>query len=385
MSKTAIGSFLPTSSSGTPKTKLKCSLVDFEKGVTLGTGTFGRVRLVQYLPAKSGAPGQNYYAMKIMKKNEIIRLQQVAHIKSEVGLLAQLDHPFIVNLVAHLQDAEKVYLILEYVSGGELFTHLRNTGRITNSAAMFYSSHVVLAFGYLHALHIAYRDLKPENLLITTDGNIKIADFGFAKVVVGRTWTLCGTPEYLAPEIIQSKGHGTAVDCWALGVLIYEMICGYPPFCDENPFGIYQKILQGSTDYPSHMNRKAVSLIQKLLQHDLSKRLGCLKGGISEIQQVKWFSSFNWKAAFSQTLTPPYVPETRGEADTSNFDEYPESPEAEPARLSSADLALFDDFGGCEPLLGITPSATEERKEEDPAKESAISPPEEKVKKLNLL
>lgn len=366
--------------SGNKQSKLECSLLDFENGSTLGTGTFGRVRLVRYLCAESGAP--NFYAMKIMKKSEIIRLQQVAHIKSEVGLLAQLDHPFIVNLVSHFQDEQKVYLILEYVSGGELFTYLRNTGRIANAAAVFYSSHVVLAFGYLHAHKIAYRDLKPENLLLTVEGNIKIADFGFAKVVDGRTWTLCGTPEYLAPEIIQSKGHGTAVDCWALGVLIYEMLCGYPPFCDENPFGIYQKILQGRTEYPNHMNRKAVNLIQRLLQHDLSKRLGCLKGGISDIQRVKWFSTLDWKAAFERTLTPPYIPQTRGEDDTSNFDEYPDSPRVEPAQLTSAEQGLFEDFGTCQPIKATKRPSLHEDLEK--AKEIPLPSPEEKVKKLSI-
>merc|ERR1719188_2505905 len=147
-----------------------------------------------------------------MKKSEVVRLKQVDHVKAETGILAQISHPFIVNLLAAFQDERRLFLLLEYVNGGELFSHLRKQGRLPEDDARFYSSEIVLAFAYLHSKSIIYRDLKPENLLIDADGHIKITDFGFAKLVEDRTWTLCGTPEYLAPEIIQSKGHGRAVD-----------------------------------------------------------------------------------------------------------------------------------------------------------------------------
>jgi len=199
---------------------MKANYQSFEIMATLGTGTFGRVRLVKHKES------QNYYALKILKKCEILRLQQLHHIKCEVDILSKIDHPFIVNFLGNFQDEKRLYLILEYVPGGELFSYLRRQSKLSDEASRYYASQLVLAIAYLHGMHIIYRDLKPENLLITQDGSLKITDFGFAKRVEDRTWTLCGTPEYLAPEIIQSKGHGKSVDWWAIGVLIYEMLAG---------------------------------------------------------------------------------------------------------------------------------------------------------------
>lgn len=151
---------------------------------------------------------------------QVIRLKQVEHIKDEVRILGKVYHPFIVNMLGLLQDDRRMYMLLEYVPGGELFSHLRREGKFSESAARFYASEIALAFEYLHTFNIVYRDLKPENLLLTAKGHVKVTDFGFAKVVEDRTYTLCGTPEYLAPEIIQSKGHNKGVDWWAIGILM---------------------------------------------------------------------------------------------------------------------------------------------------------------------
>jgi serine/threonine protein kinase len=162
--------------------------------------------------------------MKVLKKAEVVRLKQVEHIISEKQILCHINFPFIVNLFCTFQDEKSLYMLLEYVVGGELFSHLRTAGRFSNETTKFYSGEIILAIEYLHSLDIIYRDLKPENLLFDSRGHIKITDFGFAKIVEDRTWTLCGTPEYLAPEIIQSKGHGKAVDWWALGILILSLM-----------------------------------------------------------------------------------------------------------------------------------------------------------------
>lgn len=166
--------------------------------------------------------------MKVLRKTDVVRLRQVEHVNAERFILARIRHPFIVDLYATFQDHLNIYMLLSYVPGGELFSHIRRAQRFSADVTRFYLAIIVLALRYLHSFNIIYRDLKPENLLLDTRGYLKIADFGFAKVVDDRTWTLCGTPEYLAPEIIQSDGHGKAVDWWACGILCYEMLVGYP-------------------------------------------------------------------------------------------------------------------------------------------------------------
>jgi len=311
----------------------------FLVGETLGTGTFGRVRMVTYNYKKP-----MYYALKMLKKSEIIRLKQVEHIKSEKSILSQINHPFIVVLYASFQDDNNLFMLMEYIIGGELFSQLRKVGRFSNDTSRFYAAEIVLALEYLHSKNIVYRDLKPENLLIDKDGHMKITDFGFAKVVEDRTWTLCGTPEYLAPEIIQSKGHGKAVDWWALGILIYEMLAGYPPFYDENPFGIYQKILAGKIEFPRHFDPNAKDLVKKLLTADRTKRFGCLKDGAEDIKRHKWFKGVDWVKVYNRKVKPPFIPGYKSLDDTSNFDKYPDSEETSPAPLSQKDKDLFKEF-----------------------------------------
>jgi len=313
---------------------------DFDLKATVGTGTFGRVRVVKI----KGSTDRTPMALKIMKKSEVIRLKQVEHVKAEVGILARIEHPFIVNLLAKFQDDKRLFLLLEFVNGGELFSHLRKQGRLPDPDAKFYAGEIVLAFAYLHSRNIIYRDLKPENLLIDCEGHMKITDFGFAKEVEDRTWTLCGTPEYLAPEIIQSKGHGRAVDWWALGILIFEMLAGYPPFYDENPFGIYQKVLAGRIDFPRHFDVKAKDLIKRLLTHDRAKRFGCLKNGAEDIQKHKWYKGTDWELMLRRGVQAPFLPSVRAPDDTSMFDRYPESTEASAPVVSAKDQEHFADF-----------------------------------------
>jgi len=297
------------------------SIDDLTFLATVGTGTFGRVRVVKLRDNPDAPP----MALKMMKKSEVIRLKQVEHVHYERDILMRIKHPFIVDLYATFQDSKRLFMLMEYVNGGELFSYLRREGRVSIDCARFYAAEIVLAFEYLHNLNIIYRDLKPENILIDSKGHLKLADFGFAKVVEDRTWTLCGTPEYLAPEIIGSRGHGKGVDWWALGVLIFEMLAGYPPFYDESPFGIYQKIRLGIVDYPRHIEPFARELIAGLLVSDRARRLGCLREGAADVKRARFFKSVDWASAAERGLTPLYVPPVTCAEDTQQFDRYPES------------------------------------------------------------
>jgi hypothetical protein len=259
-----------------------------------GTGTFGRVLLVRLKTVTAGS--QNIFAMKVLRKTEIVRLRQVEHVNAERYILSRVRHPFVVDLFATFQDSLNIYMLMSYDPGGELFTHLRRAVRFTPDVTRFYLANIILALKYLHSFNIIYRDLKPENLLLDSRGYLRLTDFGFAKIVDDRTWTLCGTPEYLAPEIIQSDGHGKAADWWACGVLCYEMLVGYPPFFDETPYGIYEKILRCQIQWPRTMDRLSKELIKAFLNPDRSKRLGNMIGGPQDILSHSWFRGVDWQA-----------------------------------------------------------------------------------------
>lgn len=225
------------------------------EGAALTTsGTFARVCLVR--PANAAGElsettaDKQVYALKILRKTEVIKLKQIDHVRHERAILAEVaGHPFITNLIASFSDHDSLYMLLDYVPGGELFSYLRKMRRFDESTARFYIAEIVLVLEFLHENKggVAYRDLKPENLLLDQDGHIKLVDFGFAKRLGHRgdrpveTYTLCGTPEYLAPEVIHNKGHTAAVDWWALGILLYEFLTGYPPFWHQNPIEIYKQ------------------------------------------------------------------------------------------------------------------------------------------------
>ncbi|XP_027623771.1 cAMP-dependent protein kinase catalytic subunit PRKX [Tupaia chinensis] len=303
-----------------------------------GTGTFGRVHLVKEKAAK------HFYALKIMSIPDVIRLKQEQHVHNEKSVLKEVSHPFLVRLFWTWHDERCLYMLMEYVPGGELFSYLRNRGRFAAGTGLFYSAEIVCALEYLHAREIVYRDLKPENILLDRDGHIKLTDFGFAKKLVDRTWTLCGTPEYLAPEVIQSKGHGRAVDWWALGILIFEMLSGFPPFFDDNPFGIYQKILAGKIDFPRHLDFSVKDLIKKLLVVDRTRRLGNMKNGANDVKRHRWFRSVDWEAVPQRKLKPPILPKISGDGDTSNFETYPENEWNSAPPVPQKDLDIFKNF-----------------------------------------
>ncbi|XP_072118738.1 cAMP-dependent protein kinase catalytic subunit PRKX isoform X1 [Mobula birostris] len=303
-----------------------------------GTGTFGRVLLVKDKKTRE------YRALKVMSIPDVIRLKQEQHVHNEKSILTEIHHPFLIKLYWTHHDECFLYMLMEYVPGGELFSYLRNMGRFNNSTGLFYSAEIVCAMEYLHAKDIVYRDLKPENILLDKDGHIKLTDFGFAKKLVDRTWTLCGTPEYLAPEVIQSKGHGRAVDWWALGVLMFEMLSGYPPFFDDNPFGIYQKILAGKLEFPKHLDFYVKDLIKKLLVVDRTRRLGNMKNGADDVKRHRWFKYVDWEAVPLRKLKPPIVPKLSHDGDTSNFETYPENEWKKIPPVPPKDLEIFKTF-----------------------------------------
>lgn len=230
----------------------------------------------------------------MLKKAEIIKSQQIDHVHNENLIHSQISHPFIVGFEGLAQDSRYLYLVLELINGGELFTYLRSVESLPIDQCRFYAAIVTCCFEYLHSKNIIFRDLKPENLLIGNDGYLKLTDFGFAKVLnEGRTFTICGTPEYIAPEVILNQGHGKAVDWWTLGVLLYEMVAGIDPFNDDDPMGIYKNILKGKVYFSSAFEKEgkdAKSLIRHLLVADLSKRYGNLKDGTCCITKVSTIS-----------------------------------------------------------------------------------------------
>ncbi|KAE8144113.1 kinase-like domain-containing protein [Aspergillus avenaceus] len=321
-------------------TKGKYSLEDFTLQRTLGTGSFGRVHLVQ------SKHNHRFYAIKVLKKAQVVKMKQIEHTNDERRMLNRVRHPFLITLWGTWQDARNLYMVMDFVEGGELFSLLRKSQRFPNPVAKFYAAEVTLALEYLHSHQIIYRDLKPENLLLDRHGHLKITDFGFAKEVPDITWTLCGTPDYLAPEVVSSKGYNKSVDWWSLGILIFEMLCGFTPFWDSgSPVKIYENILRGRVKYPPYLHHDAVNLLSQLITADLTKRLGNLHGGSEDVKNHPWFAEVTWDRLARKDIDAPYVPPIRGgQGDASQYDRYPEETEAYGQPGDDIHGHLFPDF-----------------------------------------
>eukprot|EP00040_Diaphanoeca_grandis_P011624 m.59666 g.59666 ORF g.59666 m.59666 type:complete len:393 (-) comp22734_c2_seq1:23-1201(-) len=305
--------------------KSNMTLLDYYVANTLGTGSFGRVLLVRL------KTGTDFRACKIISKDRVIRTKQIEHTQNEKNILFCMNSPLIVRLFDYFQDSRMLYLVLEYVNGGEMFTHIQKQKfRCFNAkVTKFFAAETVLAFEYLHNLDIIFRDLKPENMLIDSRGHIRLTDFGFAKRVPDKTWTMCGTPEYLAPEIIVNKGYNHAVDWWAVGVLIYEMRCGRSPFEAKSQIDMFKKITKKDLKFPRAFGKDEISLIDGLLMVDLTSRLGAMVNGVQDIKKHPYFSDIHWDQLYHQESSFQlglYVPKVAGEGDTSNFDDYEEEP-----------------------------------------------------------
>uniref|UniRef100_A0A3P8NES4 cGMP-dependent protein kinase n=1 Tax=Astatotilapia calliptera TaxID=8154 RepID=A0A3P8NES4_ASTCA len=303
---------------------------------TLGVGGFGRVELVKVKTEDVT------FALKIIKKKHVVDNRQEEHIHSERRILAEARSPFIVKLYRTFKDNKYVYMLLEACLGGEVWSLLRDRGSFDESAAKFCMGCVTEAFEYLHRKGVLYRDLKPENLILDSEGYIKLVDFGFAKKIRcgQKTWTFCGTPEYVAPEIILNKGHNFSVDFWSLGILVFELLTGSPPFSGIDQMMTYTFILRGieKMDFPKKITKRPEDLIRKLCRRNPSERLGNLKNGITDIKKHRWFNGFNWEGLKARTLPSPLKRELTGPTDHSYFDSYPPDDDSPPDELSGWDM-----------------------------------------------
>ncbi|KAF3851945.1 hypothetical protein F7725_005300, partial [Dissostichus mawsoni] len=293
----------------------------FELLTVLGKGAYGKVFQVRKV---QGAQTGNIFAMKVLKKAKIVcNAKDTAHTRAEREILETVRHPFIVDLLYAFQTGGKLYLILECLSGGELFMQLEKEGIFMEDTACFYLGEITLALGHLHSNGIIYRDLKPENIMLNHQGHIKLTDFGLCKESIHDgtvTHTFCGTIEYMAPEILTRSGHNRAVDWWSLGALMYDMMTGSPPFTAENRKKTMDKILKCKINLPPYLTIDARDLIKKLLKKSAAQRLGSSKEDCADIQKHPFFRHINWDDLLNKTVEPPYKPQLQSDEDVSQFD-----------------------------------------------------------------
>lgn len=281
----------------------------------VGKGSFGKVMQVRKKDTS------RIYALKTIRKLHIVSRSEVNHTLAERTVLAQINNPFIVPLKFSFQSSEKLYLVLAFVNGGELFHHLQREGRFSVWRSKFYTAELLCALECLHGYNVIYRDLKPENILLDYTGHISLCDFGLCKLNMAekdKTNTFCGTPEYLAPELLLGQGYTKAVDWWTLGVLLYEMLTGLPPFYDENVQEMYRKILEDPLRFPDDVDKDARHLLTALLTRDPVNRMG--SSGPAEIKAHPFFRDIDWKKLMAKKIQPPFKPSVESAIDTSNFD-----------------------------------------------------------------
>ncbi|XP_046679819.1 cAMP-dependent protein kinase catalytic subunit beta-like [Homalodisca vitripennis] len=305
---------------------------DFEKITLLGQGAFGKVLLVKETKEK------DLYAMKALEKRHIFRMKQVAHVLNEKKILQCIDSPFCVRMDYFGKDNSYLYFFMPFISGGEMFCHLQRMGKFKEDLAKFYAAQVTLGLEYLHNVRLVYRDLKPENLLIDHLGYVKITDFGFTKPIQSRTYTFCGTPQYLAPEVISGHGYGFSVDWWSLGVLIYEMVSGCAPFDARDQMTMFRLIMQNRYVMPKSFSVPLQDIVKKLLELDLTLRYGNLKNGAADIRNHTWFKTIDWQCLFNRRVTPPYIPPVSDMNDVSQI-----SPHAKYSVLQIANVNELED------------------------------------------
>jgi serine/threonine protein kinase len=318
--------------------KHKPTLEDFTVIRLLGRGETGRIFLV-----RSKLDGQ-LYAMKSISKQQLAEADAIEQSISERNLLFANKSPFLVSAKCSFQSADRIFLVMDYVPGGELFTRLREEGSFDEDRTRLYAAEIALGIGSLHAGNCIYRDLRPENIMVDANGHLKLTDFGIAKQNVGSgqtTQTFCGTPEYIAPEVLQQQPYGKDVDWWSFGILVYEMLVGEPPFIDDNISTMYQNILTAPIDFPEgKVSDVAQNFLNLLLDRNPSTRLGTGPGDVEAVKAHPFFQGLDWRAVEQLTVVPQWAPTLLSEVDTSNFD----------ADITSeAAILLLDDGAGVEP------------------------------------
>ncbi|KAF0715218.1 hypothetical protein AaE_011376, partial [Aphanomyces astaci] len=298
----------------------KWSVDDFEVLKVLGKGSFGKV----YLVRRAKSPTVAMYAMKVLKKRELIQRHQVDHTMTERHVMSVLDHPFIVTLRVAFQTRERLFMVSDFCIGGEIFFHLKKFRAFSENMVRFYAAELIAALGHLHSKGIVYRDLKPENVLLDANGHIRITDFGLAKCHVAAldgARTFCGTPEYLAPEMLLARkkkaAYGFAVDWWSLGTLLYEMLTGWPPFFDKDVQRMCDNILHQPLTFPARFGlaSSTKSLIRGLLERDPAARLS-----EASLRSHPFFSGLDWTALIAKQIKPPFKPRVNSPTDLQNFD-----------------------------------------------------------------
>ncbi|KAH9627683.1 hypothetical protein HF086_016837 [Spodoptera exigua] len=290
----------------------------FELLKVLGEGSFGKVFLVRKV---TGADAGTLYAMKVLKK-ATLKVRDRERTKMERNILVEMGHPFIVKLHYAFQTAGKLYLILDFLRGGDLFSRLSKEVMFTEEDVKFYLAELALALEHVHKLGIIYRDLKPENILLDADGHIALTDFGLSKLppTSDKAYSFCGTVEYMAPEVVNRRGHTFAADWWSFGVLMFEMLTGNLPFHGSTRHETMTQILKAKLGMPSNLSEEAQSLLRALFKRNPQNRLGAGANGIEDIKNHEFFASIDWDALYRKEVVPPFRPAVSRADDAFYFD-----------------------------------------------------------------
>jgi serum/glucocorticoid-regulated kinase 3 len=301
-----------------PSESINAKITDFDLLKVVGKGSFGKV----YLALHKGT--QEHYAIKVLQKKDVMKRNEVKHIMSERSvLLKNVSHPFLVGLHYSFQTATKLYFVLDYVNGGEIFYHLQRERIFDESRAKFYAAEITLGLQYLHSQDIVYRDLKPENILLDAQGHVVLTDFGLCKEDIKpgeTTGTFCGTPEYLAPEVLCKQQYGRPVDWWCLGSVMYEMMYSLPPYYSKNVAEMYDGILHKPLKLKAIISPIARDILSRLLIKEPKKRLGAGSSDAEEVKAHPFFVSINWDDLYHKRIEPPFNPGVRDVLDLRHFD-----------------------------------------------------------------